>query len=726
MARVQNTTFRLRHILNTALSGYSALTYNDGSTRYYQDYPIITDNAYGGMEWHYASGGKQSPFSVVLAVFDDDEFAVNPSLYINAGMSFHSLVDGSPRLYTTNNGWAIRGGDEIEIWVQKALTDPAPGRIYNGMVVDVEPIVGEDQERLLRISGVSYADYWLYGRAFGDAAGRDYRTTGGPASHIIKQIFNDAKVYFDVTTEENIHALINRDPETFALDGPPPAVQHDAHIYKEFVGAYCGKAMQEVCALVNTEWMIDSAKRLQLAVVGLRTPIQALSLTENYVIGSPKIKWSDDGYHYDNVVLTAASEMQSPNSTTPTAEAWTSDIKYWFLRPVASLSSVGEMRAPNEFITHGAMQGGVFTTMQLGWLPQASAATVTKSATIAACLASPPAKGITEWLSGNAVGSWQGLGLIEADWDEFRFSFQNSFNLSQMYINFLDGPNGINGSWLSANLVVNSEWPAIDASKGVLKRWALKLPTYCNDHPDEVYTNWWTPTGSPTKIDEIQFIFIASAVASDLDYDHIPAAGGGIMPTLLGYTHFAKTPAAEAARTDQDKRPIPRQLIYIDKTITNQADAVTLSAAELTRVQNTTFTGTITVDESYMYLGTGFTGVPNLMRCSPGDSITIDIDYYGLNAISRRVDHIVHTVEDNVWLATIGFGTFNSDDVFSIWHDRNDVYSSGAAKATKPSGAGGKGGNKNWKPSGNTTIPHNLSSKVDPNMIKRLTRGKPR
>lgn len=705
MSLVESTTFKLRHIVFTpGLDEYSTFVYNDGGTRYYHDYPILTDGAYGGLEWHYSSGGKQAPFSVVLPVFTDSADDVD------SNFTFRTLVDTSARQYTTNNGWTIRGGDEIELWVQKP-GDVEAGRIYNGIVMEVEPIVGEDQDRVLRISGVSYADYWLYSRVFQ----RDYRTTGGPrASDIIVDIFKAAGVFFDYYNldvnglaqdpTEIIHSVIGADPHPPYARDTATSVQHDSGIYKEFQAVSCAKAMQEVCALVNTEWYIDANKKLTLAVVGLAQPISAVPITENLVIGKPSIKWSDDGYHYDSVFCSAASNMTAPNSTSPTGDAWCSDVKYWNLREFPNgLGSIGEIDQTNSFIVSGQMVGGAHTSVTLGWYALAGRAT-----TAAACItAGPPQEnafsGWVKWLGGGGWnrGNWQGLNLLEADFDEFNFGFQNYFNLNSFYVRLCDGDNGVNGYWMSGDLLLRPQW---DPSKGKLMKWQVKLPTYTANHASEIDTFFWgTYTGAegqqPTKIDEIQFLFIAQNTADDLAYDvaRDTADTTKILPTMITYTHFSKTPAYEKITEDSNKRPTPRQMIVIDKTITDQTIAQQLAEQELVRVRESSLTGTITVDDDYMYLGPKYVGSPNLMRCRPGDSVVLDIPYYGLD-YTRRIDHIANSVEDNFWVSTIGFGTFNTDDVFSIYHNREDVMKAASKGASTPAGHGGHGGNKNWSP----------------------------
>ena len=123
-------------------------------------YSILDDAGFGGLEYHLGSGGKQSPFRVILPAFDD------------------ALIDEE-----SPNGWAIEGGDEIKIYMTWS-TDLSSVLVYDGMVVDVEPIVGEENSRVLQLSGVNFGDYWLYSRVFE----KDYRTHPEKPSVVIRDI----------------------------------------------------------------------------------------------------------------------------------------------------------------------------------------------------------------------------------------------------------------------------------------------------------------------------------------------------------------------------------------------------------------------------------------------------------------------------------------------------------------------------------------------------------
>jgi len=645
-------TFQLRHIIDTALSGYTSFTHTDGSTKYYYDYPVITDKDYGGLEWHYASGGKQSPFSVVLPVFDDSSGSVD------SRFTFRTLLDSSDRVYTTNNGWVIRGGDEIEIRC-KSDSDVVYCSVYNGVVLEVEPLVGEDRERVLHISGVSYGDFWLYGRAFE----RDYRTTAPQASQVVYDILTKAAKYFSFLDAAGMKAL-------FESLGDPTL--NNPFVGKEFIGSYCGKALQEIMTMCNMEFQVMANKLVKIIPVGYAGYPATNPLTESYIIGNPKFKWSDEEYHYDTVIVSASAPFTGPTIATPTGDSYCTNNKYWEVRSLPG--GLPGTDVYQGFLEAGTVVSGCFSGCLLGWRPYQNNGTYYSD--VCVTLRSPAipttdTQSTTVQGTPFAGGAWTGLGYVEADWDTLHFGLQNNFDLSTFKIQLSTGLNGYKGYWLTNNLVNDPSWVP---SKGMHKEWTIRLPSYAAAHPDEVDTSFWasdvdlrTDTTVPRTIDEIQFIMQATnGNTSNITFDISK-------PTLISYLHIDGTPKNTQSKTSP--RPVPRQLVLLDRTITSKTDAQTMAAAELLRVQNTTLTGSVAVDPAFVYAGAGNTAYSsnNFMYVRPGNNITLTLPYYGLNSIDRRVDHVANSVVNNYWIAQIGFGTFNTTSVEDIYALRKDL-----------------------------------------------------
>lgn len=557
-------------------------------------YTIIDDADYGGLEFHYGSGGKQSPFRVVLPAFDS------------------SLLDANPRAGTTNNGWAIRGGDEIEIRVQTPA-ESAAATVYTGVVRKVKPIVSEEKGRLLSVEGVSWGDHWLLGRVFE----QDYRTT----PTLISQVLND------VVGKTNGKIVVAAQSALALVFGVS-----DITIAKNFEACYCGKAVQEICAVTDIEYSVTAAKVLR--VIPLGTDASGTTITETDIVGKPQFEWVDEDYHYDTVIVNSVNSMYAPNNDSPTGANWCENKKYWEVRNVSGGTLPGNTIITN-FHREGGMVGGCYAGMALGY-----GGSGPRDSKVACTICSPPMN------AGETVsGAWQGLGLIEADWDEFTFGFENNFDLTEFYVRLNHGKNGEGGYWFTTFNQIEQ------ASKGVVTKFTLKMPS----NPD-VDVSFWSKSGTPTRVDEVQFIMITDST----DKVVLNTAS----PTRIFYTHFLKTPKAKT--TVAAPGAVPRQLLVIDHTATDQDTIDAHATQELDRVTDSALIGSVTVDGSLVYIE-GNTSNANHMRINPGTTFNLDIAYYGLNNVSVRADHIVHQSVNGRWYCTLAFGPFLQQDTFATY-----------------------------------------------------------
>lgn len=568
-------------------------------------YFLLDDNDYGGIEFHYGSGGKQSPFRVAIPTFAGE------------------LLDT-----TSPNGWKIKGGDEIQIYMQRPV-DLTSVLIYDGIVLDVEPLVSEENERVLQLSGVNFGDYWMWSRVFE----MDYRTHPEKPSKVITDIITACHPDLQVLAQADLDLLFA------AIDATSDTIG------KDFLACYCGKALEEVCAAYNIEYYVQPNKIVTFFPVN--TNDTGLILTEDDIIGKPRIKWTDDGYHYDEVIVDTVNQMYAPNNASPTGTSVCSDIRFWEAR---QLSGSNATDAPNDtiidgFIRYGGLLGATYTVMVLGYAPYASA-TNPVAVTV---------RGFAEYKTpdGQTTQWWQGLNAVEAHWDELNFALKNEFNLTDFRIRLNHGKNGSGGYWITNNLMTDSRW---NASRGVNKPYNLKLPT-----SDGVEPGFWTVSGTPTLIDEVQFIFKANStddLAMNLTYDSATSQSVLNPDNLTGitYFHFSSTPKASSAT---NVRTPARQLLLLERTLTEQSDVEQMATAEIDRVRSSALVGSITIDG-----GQSMTEDSQYLMY-PGWDVTLNMTYWGLNSLLTRVDHVVHRVISGRWITTLTFGPFQTQDVQS-------------------------------------------------------------
>jgi len=560
-------------------------------------YPIMDDSTLGGLEWHYASGGKSSPFVIVLDANAAD------------------LTDS-----TSTSGWKFVPNDEIEIRLLQTPTDDenaTPGTIYRGVILDVEPILAMGKGRWLKLSGWSWGDHWLNGKIFE----KDYSQVTPDLRHA-SQVLNDIVA----ATHPEMEILPPAELTLF-LTGP----LGDAEIKKNFEAAYCSKAMYEVCDGLGLEYQITSGKLCRVIPIGLNF---GSAVTQNDLLDAPRYKVTSDGFGYDQVVVHSANNMYAPNNESPTGVVYCNDKKFWEARVLGDdgITPLDELVA--NFVHDGLLLGGCYAGMALGWNNPG-----TDGRTKVACtIHSADMKND----DGTVIASNGLLNILEADWDALRFVFTNNFDLSQMYIRLNEGKNGSGGWWVSTTNFANQ------ISKGVTVNAELLLP---HANPDA-----WLKVGSPTHIDEIQFLFIAaSASAMELTPSN---------PTILSYLHFVHVPKSVGAATTGVAWP--RQLLIIDRTLSDDDDIAHLRQAEELRVKVPALLGTVIVDGGrFLYAGL-ISDNANHMIVNPGDALSLEMPYFGLFTQQVRVDHIANQAVNGLWHSTIAFGPFAQENVFEL------------------------------------------------------------
>lgn len=651
-------------------------------------YPIITDKDYGGFEWHYGSSGKGSPFRATIPVFDDDSSQVNPTFTTGDYFAWYSAIDTADRQYTTNNGWALRGGDEIYLAVQ-APDDLNPNLIYNGNIIDVEIIVSEEKERLLTISGNSWGDFWLEGRMF-DA---DYRTKTTRISDALHDIVTATHPSMRVVGIQEPLKVLNTAADIHAYLESREAGS-DVLIQKEYNICKCSEAIQEICALAHLEYFVNWQKQLIIypSLIYFEGAYSGgfsngTVIHETNIVGKPKFRWTDDGYHYDAVLAGASSEMFAPNNASPTGTAYCDHVEYWTAAMMNGNLSTDTLYG--NFCQKSAVIGGCYPAIVFGWplypLPDFD--------NVAVVLGSPTTKDNS---TGVVTASPFLFNMIEHDWDSLQFGFQNNFNITGFFIKLNHGRHGATGSWLSTNLVLNPDWPQADPSKDVNKFWNLRLPTATRlaregrgKYPSArgYDTNFWVAIddaapnsdGTPSdtfRIDEIEFQFYGTK--EDLKFN-------SLKPTVISYLHFSKTP--QVIDTIDSPRIPPRVMIHIDRTETSSTDLLEFANKEKERIKDSMLTGTVTVDVPtdpwlpnpiYQPGYANMFSYQNCMSTMPGNNVTLDLPYYGFDGLPtgrsyRRVDHIANNVSNNEWLCSLAFGAFNTTNTFDIFEAFNQI-----------------------------------------------------
>lgn len=234
-------------------------------------------------------------------------------------------------------------------------------------------------------------------------------------------------------------------------------------------------------------------------------------------------------------------------------------------------------------------------------------------------------------------------------WDLMRYGFLNNFTLKTFLIRLNDGKNGEGGYWIANTNLANL------ATKGINVPWELLLL----NNP-KVQAGFWNTIGTPTHIDEIQFLLTALNDHTDLNlYPN---------PSIISYVHFRREPLSKTVSGET----VPTLLIMIDRALTEQPNIDDLCIAEQERVKNTELVGSITVDGAFLYANFA-SGNSNKNLPNPGDGVELDLPEWGLINNLRRVDHIVHQAEGGRWLATIYFGPFMYADVLEIFQTKLEL-----------------------------------------------------
>lgn len=662
-------------------------------------YPIITDREYGGMEWHYGSSGKNSPFRVVLPVIENSSEI--DTFFLSGYFSYSSLVDTTDRQYTTNNGWAVRGGDEIQIIV-RTPNDLAEHVIYNGMILEVAPIIGEDRERMLEVSGISWGDFWKEGSVFDN----DYRTTTQNASKVIDDIRLAIHPSLKMVSALNpkVELTYQQLHDFLELE----VAGSDAPINKEFVPVQCGKALQEVCSVANIEHFINAQKQLLLI------PVDAwggVTISESDVVGKPKLRWTDDGYHYDQVTVSTSNKMTGPNSgSSPTGDNVCADPKYWTTYAIDSNGVLSDDSLVG-FVSDGAFVAMTYPGIVMGWRQVSDQINFVSRV---ACVVKGPRIPTSPPSTSTAQGT-PSTGFIEipfelpvkdssgnviCPYDTLELGFQNNFNLVGFFIKLNHGSHGAKGSWMTHNLAdqnanIDPSWLV---SKDIHKYYNLSLPWNKDVEP-----SYWQQSGSPTQIDEIEFQFWANSNTDlKIDMHNNIADPTKLTPTIMTYAHFSILPRADSI-VNIPRTP-PRTLLLIDRTESIQSQIQALSNAEKERVKDSVLVGTITVEG----LGNGnsrvyaFDNLPewDYMVTKPGQVVLLNIPYYGFDGSSpncyHRVDHIVHNVTDGIWIATLAFGQFNTNNALDVYHSHEEIMGKSNQAASTPSSGASSGKTAKW------------------------------
>lgn len=496
---------------------------------------IMMNQQYGGLHFTIGGMGRRSAFNLVL---DNHDGQLNDN--------------------TKNNGLVIENRDEVKLYGLSPSDNITTNRlIFHGYVLKASRPISQDHDRVVKLSGLSFFDFWNDGSLYE----HDYRIRPDTVTNVVKNALRGAHT--------NFIADVSKIPKI------------DTLVFKRWVACTPADCLIECCAAYNQELHIGPDDKPELFAVNSQA--SGFTFDDTKVVDGGELGHTSEDSHYDQIKFLTNNPYFAPNSATPTTTSFSDDYVFWRIRdpdatyifyfdPLQLDTNYAfynpEIAKTQNGIFKAGLFGGIFQTIGIQYTQK----TISQMEVLMSGAHNTQSAGSTN------------LNLTEADWETFNFIIQNGFKGATSFkIRLYDDHGNTDAYWESKELIS-------DISLGVVRIMSLYLPS--NNLVDPAF---WTKTGSPTHIDVVGFTWRGGT--------------GYNSQSFLGNVYFQGMLRATATKAGTSA-PF-RQKVIVDKTVTDGDDATSIAASELTRLQSPAIIGGLNVEGSFFYVKPGQTAVVN-------------------------------------------------------------------------------------------------------------------